>query len=357
MSGAHAHPQTRYFALPDPFELESGERLHGARLAYRSWGRPAAGGDTVLVCHALSGSADVEQWWPGLIGAQRLLDPARDFIVCSNVLGSCYGSSGPACPNPRDGLRYGRRFPALSVRDMVRAQALLLGALNITRLDLVIGGSLGGMQALEWAVSAPRRVGAAVVIASAAQQPAWAIAQSQVQRAAILQAREPREGLAVARMAAMCSYRHWQQFEERFGRHRDARQFSVQSWLDAHGARFLERFDVDSYLCLLDAMDRHDLGRGRGGVQLALTQCPVPTLLIGIDSDLLYPPAEQRRIARLLPQGRYAELRSAYGHDGFLVESEALSREIKRFRVRLAEQRAQSQQRGGVARPVLPFAC
>lgn len=350
------HPQTRYFALPDPFELEGGERLYGARLAYRSWGARRADGSAILVCHALTGSADADQWWPGLIGPGLTLDPQRDFIVCANVLGSCYGSSGPRSLHPRTGAPYGRGFPVVGVRDVVRAQALLLNALGIRHLSLVIGGSLGGMQVLEWILSAPQRVGAAVAIAAPAQQPAWAIAQSQVQRAAITQAADARAGLAVARMAAMCSYRHWHQLEERFGRRRDERHFTVQSWLQQHGERLVERFDVDSYLCLLDAMDRHDIGRGRGGVELALAQCPVHTLVIGIDSDLLYPPGEQRRIARHLPRGRYAELRSAYGHDAFLIEAEPLRREIGRFRSRLEELRMRRSCREP-SRPVLPFAC
>ncbi|MFT4047328.1 MAG: homoserine O-acetyltransferase [Solimonas sp.] len=331
MKASALHPATRWYALPDGFALEQGAHLDGGRLAYRCWGQPSS--RAVLVCHALTGSADVEQWWPGIIGPGCMLDPAREFIVCCNVLGSCYGSTGPAAPHPHDGAPYGARFPAVTLRDMVRAQALLLDALGIEQLSLVIGGSLGGMQALEWAIGAPDRVEAAVVIAASAQQPAWAIALSSVQRAAVrLDDGDGGRGLAVARMAAICSYRHWQGFERRFGRQPGAGDFAVNDYLAHHGRRFVGRFDRHSYLALIDAMDSHDVARQRGALEAVLAACPVRTLLIGIDSDLLYPPVEQRRLAMLLPHAHYAEIQSPHGHDAFLIETAAIVQAVRRFR-------------------------
>lgn len=343
------HPATRFFALPD-LQLDSGAVQRGARLAYRTWG-VASARRAVLVCHALTGSADADVWWPEVVGEGAAIDPDRDFIICVNVLGSCYGSGVPA-PRRAGDASAGEPSPPLTVRDIVRAQALLLEALGVARLDLVIGGSLGGMQALEWMLLMPERVAAAVLIATAAAQTPWALALSEVQRAAIAAAGEAdrARGLAIARMAAMCSYRHWSEFDSRFGRREESGTFAVNAWLQRHGERFHQRFSVDSYLGLLAAMDSHDVARGRGRLDAVLGACAIPTLVIGIDSDLLYPPSEQRRLARLLPRGRYVEVASPYGHDGFLLEA-AVGEEIRMFRRRLEAPRPAP---GG---PALHFAC
>jgi homoserine O-acetyltransferase len=328
-------------------ELESGAGLPDARLAFRTWGRLAATADNAVVaCHALTGSADVDAWWPGLLGPGRSLDPERDFIVCSNLLGSCCGSTGPASPRPGGG-RWGADFPTVTVRDAVRAQRRLLDHLGVRSIRLVVGGSLGGMQALEWALGDPR-VEAAAVIAAPARHSAWAIALSEAQRAAIAAdprwlggcydpASPPSDGLAAARMMAMCTYRSPRGLDERFKRRtRSDGELEVLSWLRHHGAALVARFDAACYVALTRMMDGHDVGRGRGGVEAALGSLAVPVLAVAVDSDGLYPPAELLEIAELAPLGELGWLRSPHGHDAFLIESADLDELLRSFRRRAA---------------------
>ncbi len=324
---------TQLWRCPHPFSLESGEVLPELVLAYRTWGHLNAARDNgVLVCHALTGSADVDLWWPEVLGPGRALDLSRDFVVCSNVLGSCYGSSGPTATNPRTGAPWGDTFPEVTVRDMVRAQALLLEALGVRRLALVVGGSLGGMQVLEWGAGYPERVAALVPIACAGRASAWSIALSEAQRAALEAAGDPARGLAAARMIAMCTYRSPAELEARFGRARSEGSFAVQSYLRHQGAKLVDRFDVHAYRVLLRAMDTHDLGRGRGEYEGVLRRLAVPTLVVSIPSDVLFLPEEQRELARLLPCARLATLSSPCGHDGFLVDQLAVNRLLRDFR-------------------------
>jgi homoserine O-acetyltransferase len=346
-----AHPvfpaQTRFVNLFGPLWLESGVELPQVTVAYRTWGRLNVEGDNaVLVCHALTGSADVDQWWPGLLGSGRALDPARDFIVCSNVLGSCYGTSGPTSIDPLSGSRYGPRFPVITVRDMVQVQARLLDELGVAQLALVVGGSLGGMQALEWAALYPARVDSAAVISVGAQQSAWCIGLSEAQRHALYAdarwqagdydpADPPAAGLAAARMMALCSYRHWGEFAARFAREPAAAGgFQVESYLRHQGEKFVRRFDANAYVTLTRAMDSYDLGRERGGLRQALAAIETPVLVVGSNSDLLYTPEEQEELAEHLPNAELAWLRSPHGHDAFLLESQALDTSLQQFRRR-----------------------
>ncbi len=344
MSTPARSPHTRTLHLRHGFPLESGETLPEVEVAYRTWGTLQPRGDNaILVCHALTGSADVDQWWPALLGPGRALDPTRTFIVCSNVLGSCYGTTGPASPRPGSRSRWGPDFPAITVRDMVRLQRALLAELGVRRLQLVIGGSLGGMQALEWAATFPELVARAAVIAAPARHSAWATALSEAQRAAIrADARfrggrypssdPPRAGLAAARMMAMCTYRSPASLAARFDRATsDDGSFLVERYLRAHGERLVARFDANSYLTLTRAMDSHDVGRGRGGYRQALAALPMPVLVVGIDSDVLYPLPEVRQLAEAVPQVHWAVLASPYGHDAFLVEAEAVAALTRRF--------------------------
>jgi homoserine O-acetyltransferase len=332
-----------------PFELESGVRLPSLTVAYRSWGRLHPRGDNaVLVCHALTGSADVDRWWGALLGPGRALDPERDFVLCSNVLGSCYGTSGPASARPGGGC-WGAAFPAFTVRDVVRVQAALVERLGVRRLRLVLGGSLGGMQVLEWALLFPERVGAIVPIAASARHSAWCIALSEAQRQAIYADPRwrggaypaddaPEAGLAVARQIAMCTYRSRESLEPRFSRESDAEAgFAVASWLRHHGRALVERFDAASYVALTRAMDTHDVGRGRGGWREALGTVRAPALVVAVDSDVLYPPVEQAELAAALPNGRLARLRSPHGHDAFLIEADEVNRLVAEFRAGLAQ--------------------
>lgn len=342
--------KTLYHDLPEPLELESGGALPRVRVAYRTWGTlDATGSNAVLVCHALTGSADLDLWWGPLLGRGRALDRERDFIVCSNVLGSCYGTTGPASPRPETDRHWGPEFPVVTIRDMVRVQAALLEALGVRRLRLVLGGSLGGMQVLEWAVLFPDRVEAIAPIAVSGRHSAWCIGLSEAQRQAI-QAdpawrdgwypaeSPPAAGLAAARSLAMCTYRSRDSFEERFGRRlREAGTFEVENYLRHQGRKLVDRFDANAYVTLTRAMDSHDVARGRGEYEEVLRSIDKPALVVGIDSDVLYPPTEQEELARLLPNARLARLRSPHGHDAFLLDAAALDRQIRAFRASLAD--------------------
>ena len=336
--------------LDGALHLESGQALGSVELAWRSWGRLAPTRDNaVLVCHALTGNADVDRWWSSLLGEGRALDPDHDFVVCSNVLGGCNGSTGPASPHPRKRGRYGSDFPAVTIRDMVNAQLLLLRQLGVRRLRLVIGGSMGGMQALEWAASHPEFVDATVVIAAPGRHAPWAVAWSEAQRHALFA--DPRwrggdygddppvSGFAAARMIGMTSYRSAVEFEERFAPGgTDARRGGVKGWLAHHGQDINNRFDAASYVRLLDAMDSHDVSRGRGRYLDALHEIPVPILVVGIDSDVLYPLAEQELLAEHLPLAELHVLHAPYGHDSFLITTDPLNAAVRSFRTK--EQRA-----------------
>lgn len=349
---AHISPETRFLALERPFELESGERLAGVEIAYRTWGELSAARDNaVVVCHALTGSADVDRWWGRLLGPGRALDPARDFVVAANALGSCYGTTGPASRRPGAGpggeARWGPDFPAVTIRDQVRLTRALVDRLGVERIRLVVGGSLGGLQALEWALLDASRVEAVATISAAARHSAWAIALSELGRRALdldpkfRGGRYPEEdppaaGLALARAIAMTSYRSRTSFERRFGRARrfDGR-FEVESYLAHQGAKLVARFDANAYRTLLDAMDTHDVARGRGELARVLGAVRIPVLVVASTTDLLYPPEEQREVAALLPAAELALLDSPDGHDAFLTEAERLDRLVAGFRVRL----------------------
>jgi len=341
-------PGTQIMDLPGDWRLESGARLFHVQVAYRTWGRiNASGSNGVVVCHALTGSADADDWWHGMFGAGKALDPDRDFIVCQNILGSCYGTTGPTSPMPGAQRGYGPDFPEVTIRDMVAVQSAVLTRLGVRRVAMVIGGSLGGMQALEWAVMAPDRVAAAVPIATSAAHSAWCIAWSEAQRQAIradpewrggLYApdRPPAAGLAAARMVAMCTYRTRESFQDRFGRRpQDGTGiFAVESYLRYQGEKLVRRFDANTYMTLTRAMDSHDLGRGRGGVEAALARIRAATLVVAIDSDVLYPPVEQEELARGIPGARLATLHSRDGHDGFLIQTDELSAMVREFQDR-----------------------
>lgn len=341
----HLSADTRFVDLRAPLVLENGAVLEDVRVAYRSWGDLAnADEHAILICHALTGSADVDAWWPGLIGAGRTFDPARDFIICANILGSCYGTTGPVSLKPASGERYRADFPRISVRDMVELERRLLDEIGVDFIEVVTGPSLGGMQALEWALMYPERVGSVVPIGVGGQHSPWCIGISEAQRAAIAtdpnwcggyysDDSRPEQGLAAARMMAVCTYRSWESFEERFGRaRRDADVYEVQSYLRHQGAKINERFDANTYVTLTHAMHTHDLARGRGEYPDILKSLEQPALVVSVSSDTLYPPAEQRFLAEHLPNADYAILESAHGHDGFLIETEALGALISSFR-------------------------
>ncbi|MFP4219926.1 MAG: homoserine O-acetyltransferase [Phormidium sp.] len=337
-------PETQVYQLPEPFALESGEVLMGVEVAYRCWGKLNEQGDNAVhICHALTGSADADEWWGPLFGEGRTFDGDRDFIVCSNVLGSCYGTTGPISINPATGKPYGRAFPAITVRDMVRLQWRLLQGLGVRKLKFVIGGSLGGMQVLEWGKLYPDYVDRIVSIAAAGRHSPWCIAMSEAQRQAIFadpnwcnghyeEDTPPTTGLAAARMMAMISYRATVSFEQRFGREvQDDGEFAIASYLRYQGQKLVQRFDANTYVALTEAMDRHDVSGGEGDYQAALGAIAQPTLVVAIDSDLLYPPRDQQELAQWMPNAELEWLSSPHGHDAFLINMVALNELVMAF--------------------------
>src|SRR5512133_3458875 len=346
---AFMSPETRFLDVPGPFPLELGGALPALRIGYRAWGKlDPDGGNAVVVCHALTGSADADLWWTNLFGPGHALDPAKDFVVCSNILGSCYGTTGPTSVDPATGRPWLGTFPAITIRDMVRAQHALAAALGVRRVRMVVGGSLGGMQALEWALSYPAMVESVVFIAATARHSAWCIGLSEAQRQAIYAdprwrdgrydpADPPADGLAAARMMAMLSYRSQPSFEMRFARRRQTEDlYAVESYLRHQGQALVERFDPATYVTLTRAMDTHDVARGRGDFDDVLRSLRQPTLVVSIDSDVLYWPWEQREVATLAPNARLAMMDSPHGHDAFLIDVDRLSDMVADFRGRPA---------------------
>lgn len=301
--------------------LESGERVDEVHVHYRLDGAiNAARDNVVLVVHALTGTVHASEWWKGVIGEGAALDPTRHAILCANLLGGCDGTTGPSNADP-DAL------PPISTRDQATVLARLLDALGVSAPLLVCGGSLGGMVTLEFAASFPQRVRGAVCLAAPAVQTAQGIAWNAIMRRAIALG-GAHDGLALARMVGMLSYRTPEGFERRFGRSRAANgTFQVNAWLDAHGEKLVQRFDATSYGALIDAMDVHDVGRGRGGVAAALAAVKDRIVGVGIPGDLLYPDHAVREWTEAVG-ATYVALSSVHGHDAFLLESEQVARII-----------------------------
>ena len=350
----------------DALPLDSGAVLAPVTLAYETWGTLNTTRDNaVLICHALTGDShafDPDQpddpragWWNPLIGPGRVFDTDRYFVICANVIGGCYGSSGPTSPHPEDGRPYGMRFPLVSIGDIVRAQRALLGRLGVRWLAAVAGGSIGGLQALEWAVAYPELVERAIVLAAGARLSAQGIALSEIGRRAITAdsrwrggdyapGEGPAEGLAIARMAAMLSYTSASDLATRFGR-RPATQatreptlggaFDVESYLQYQGLKLARRFDANSYLILTRAMDHYDLAEGRGSDAAALSRVHGRMLSVGVSSDWLYPSPQVRAIAEGVVaaggQAEYREIISHLGHDAFLKEWSQLDTLLRPF--------------------------
>lgn len=346
------HPGRRRFVRLGAVELERGGVLPDVTLAYETWGElNAAGDNAVLVEHALTGDSHVvgpagpghptPGWWDGLIGPGRPIDTDRWFVVAANVLGGCQGSTGPASEAP-DGRPWGSRFPFVTVRDQVRTEALLADELGVDAWRLVLGGSMGGMRVLEWAVTFPERVSAAVVLASTAHATAEQIGWCQPQLLAIRSDPSfhggdyydhetgPDTGLGIARRIAHVTYRSELELHDRFGRAPQGEEdplggrgrYAVESYLDHHAGKLAGRFDANSYVVLTEAMSSHDVGRGRGGIAAALAAVTADLTVVAVDSDRLYPPRLSKEIAEAVPGSRLVTVHSDFGHDGFLIEVE-----------------------------------
>ena len=353
------------FVSHEPFQFESGGTIPELTLRYETYGHlNAAKDNAILICHALSGnhhcagvrSIDERKsgWWNFAVGPGKPIDTSRYFVICSNSLGGCSGSSGPYSINPETGERYRLDFPKLTVHDMVKAQGLLLDSLGVDRLHAVVGGSMGGMQTLQWAIDFPQRVGRYIAMACCARHNAQAIAFNDTGRQAIMRDpiwdngnydpdQPPGHGLAVARMMAHITYLSDAGMEAKFGRKRRTEdagkehfdvEFEVESYLRYQGQSFVGRFDANTYLYLTKALDRFDL-HGTVSLDDTLSTVTAPGLVVGFTSDWLYPPQGNREVAesllRLGKDATYAELSMDFGHDSFLVRSPELYDLIRTF--------------------------
>jgi homoserine O-acetyltransferase len=325
-----------------PFQLESGKKIKDLEIKYHTYGTLNAKKDNVVwVCHALTGNSDVFDWWRGLFGENRLFNPKDHFIVCANILGSPYGTSNPLSLNPATGLPYYLSFPEFTIRDMAAAHQLLADHLNLKDIDLLIGGSIGGQQAMEWAISEPKRIKKLVLISTNAQHSSWGIAFNESQRLAISSDRTfysnspngGNKGLKVARSIALLSYRTYgtyvsTQIEVDNEKTKD---FKAASYQNYQGEKLIKRFNAYSYWYLTKAMDSHNVGRKRSSIEDALKQIQAKTLVIGIKKDVLFPIEEQVFLAEKIKNSRFFNLDSFYGHDGFLIDTEILTQEIGNF--------------------------
>ena len=338
-------PGDRKFIKIGDLLLENGETLPDITIAYQSWGTlNAQKSNAILVNHAMTGWSDVPGWWPQMVGPGLPFDTDKYFVLCPNVIGGCQGSTGPASIAP-DGKRYGSRFPIVTIRDMVNAEIAFSDALGIDKFLLAVGPSLGGMRSLEWAVQLPERVSAICTIGSSAVATGDQIGTFSVQIQAIKsdpyfnggdyyeQERGPVDGMGIARRIAHLTYRTESEMDVRFGRQLqgdETGRYAVQSYLDHQANKLAKRFDANTYIALTDAMNSHDIGRERGGVVKALASVKVPVVVVSIDTDRLFVPRLQVEISELVPTAEPPiVISSEFGHDGFLVESEAMGAAIR----------------------------
>jgi homoserine O-acetyltransferase/O-succinyltransferase len=324
------------------FKLESGQTLAELNIAYSTIGKLSPKKDNVIwICHALTANSEVAGWWPGIIGEGKLYDPEKYFIICANILGSCYGTSGPLETDKKTGEPYYMKFPQFTIRDMVAAHEILRNHLEIKKIHTCIGGSLGGQQAMEWAASNPELISNLILLATNAYHSPWGIAFNESQRMAIksdptwqeARADAGQEGLKAARAIALLSYRNYDTYllsqvetdlEKTDG-------YKASSYQNYQGEKLINRFNCHSYWFLSKAMDSHNVGRGRGGIAKALSGIKSNTLLIGITTDILFPVSEQKFLQENIPNSLFNEIDSLFGHDGFLIETEKIERSIKAF--------------------------
>jgi homoserine O-acetyltransferase len=333
----------KFFHYDKNFRLESGIELPGLIIAYHVYGQLNADKNNVVwVCHALTANSEAEDWWKGVVGPNSFIDPEKYFIVCANILGSCYGTTGPLTPNPSTGRPYFSKFPLVTIRDMVNANILLRQHLGIDKIHLLMGGSLGGYQVLEWCVMEPAVIENSFMIATSPTESAWGIAVHTTQRLAIEadptwkedNANAGQKGLKAARAIGMLTYRNYGILVEK-QTDPDAEKidnFKASSYINYQGDKLVNRFNAHSYWLLTKSMDSHNIGRGRGGKpENVLKEIKQKTLIIGISSDILCPLHEQELLAQHLPNSTLVEIDSPYGHDGFITEAGRITEELRKW--------------------------
>lgn len=331
----------RIYRYPLPFVLESGQVLPQLRIAYHTFGKLNEKRDNVVwVAHALTANSNPLEWWPGLIGENDLINPQEHFIVCANIIGSCYGTTGPRDFNPETGERYLTNFPAFTIRDIVSAHELLRSHLDLEQISLAIGGSMGGQQLLEWAILNPDLIKQLCVIATGAKSSPWGIAFRAAQRMAMeadpsffsASPNGGKNGAAAARAMAMISYRSREAYNQTQEDENEAiNNFRADSYQRYQGQKLSKRFDARTYYALTSAMDTHNVGRGRISIETALDQIKARTLVLGIEGDVLFDNEEQAFLAKHIPDASLQIIPSLYGHDGFLIEAGAISKSLKNF--------------------------
>lgn len=333
---------TSTYKYPKVFKLESGKKLRNLEIAYQTFGKLNAKKDNVIwACHALTANADVLDWWKGLFGTNALFNPEDHFIVCANILGSNYGTSNPLSKNPTTGQPYYLSFPEFTIRDLASAHHLLANHLGIDTIKVLIGGSLGGQQAIEWALSKTETIENLILVATNALHSPWGIAFNESQRLAItadrtFYANQPNgglKGLKVARSIALLSYRTYQAYNDTQLESVNDKTtgYRASSYQNYQGEKLCKRFNAYSYWYLSKAMDSHNVGRGRKSITAALAEIKSNTLVIGIENDLLFPVSEQQFLAKNINGAQFSSINCAYGHDGFLIETDKLTNIIGNF--------------------------
>jgi len=328
--------------VKEPFKTETGAILPELEIAYNTYGKLNGNADNVIwICHALTANSDVEAWWPGMVGEGLLFDTGRFFIVCANVLGSCYGTTGPASVNPETGKPWLRDFPLITVRDLVNVHEILRKHLEIKRIHSIIGASIGGYQALEYTIMFPGLIQRLILLASGTKQTPWALAFSESMRLAMeadqtFASGQPdggKKGLKAARSIALISYRTAEAYNQtqKEDDNEKLTSFKAASYQAYQGDKLVNRFNPYSYWCLTCLSDTHNIGRHRGGVINALKQINAEVLCVGIKSDILFPPDEQKLIASHAEKAEYTEIDSFYGHDGFLIETQLVTDVVHKF--------------------------
>ena len=331
----------QYYQHEKSVQLESGVILPRLTIGYHTFGSLNKSRDNVIwVCHALTASSDIREWWGDLLGPGKVFDTDKYFIVCANILGSCYGTTGPRSRNPKDHIAYGLEFPVFTMRDIAKVNLMLKDYLNIDDFVLLIGGSCGGHQCLEMALKVPNLAENMVLLASSARESAWAIALHEAGRMAITadpsfrenQDRSGATGLKAARAVALLGCRTIQSYVKNQTDIDDQKidEFKAATYVQHQGTKLERRFYAQCYYYLLKALDSHNIGRNRNGIEAALKQLTIPTLVIGIESDLLIPIPFQQMLAEHLPNGQFHGIPSEYGHDGFLLETEAITNILRK---------------------------